>query len=153
MGRAFLVVGALASVALLAGDATLGSPALTSPGTIRVTTLVVKQQYVDRGPRRRGPGDVLVTRQLLYNRGIKTKAIGHSDSVCTYTSSYSRQCSATYTLPRGKIVVMGAINFRQFHELAVIGGTGLYDNVRGSLTVTLLARKPQRDLLLFRLLV
>jgi hypothetical protein len=153
MGRAFLVVGGLASIALLAGDATLGSPELTSPGTIRVTTRTIEQQYADRGPRGRGAGDLLVTRQLLYNRGIRTKAIGHADSVCTYTSSYSRQCSATYTLPKGKIVVMGAVNFRQFYELAVIGGTGLYDNVRGSMTVTLLARRPQRDLLLFRLVV
>lgn len=153
MRRAFLVIGGLAGVALLVGSVTQGSSSLTSPGTIKVTTRVVSQDRVDRGPRGRGAGDLLVTRQLLYNRGITPKAIGHSDVVCTYTSSYSRQCSGTYTLPRGKIVVMGAINFRQFHELAVIGGTGLYDNVRGSMTVTLLARSPQRDLLLFRLLV
>jgi hypothetical protein len=153
MVRPFLVVGGLASVALLAGDATLGSPALTSPGTIRVTTRIVEQQFVDRGPRGRGAGDLLVTRQRLFNRGITSKAIGHSDLVCTYTSSYSRQCSGTYTLPRGKIVVMGAVNFRQYHELAVIGGTRHYENVSGSLTVTLLKRNPQRDLLLFRLVV
>jgi hypothetical protein len=153
MGRAFLVVGGLASLALVVGSATHDSQALTSPGTIRVTTRLVEQQYVDRGPRGRGAGDLLVTRQRLYNRGITPRAIGHSDLVCTYTSSYSRQCSGTYTLPKGKIAVMGAVNFRQFHELAVIGGTGLYDNVRGSMTVTLLARNPQRDLLLFRLLV
>jgi len=40
-----------------------------------------------------------------------------------------------------------------FHELAVIGGTGLYDNVRGTVTSTLLSRNPERDLLVFRLVV
>jgi hypothetical protein len=153
MGRAFLVVSGIASFALLAGSATHGSPTLTSPGTIRVTSLGLHRQFIDRGPRGRGAGDQLVTRQLLYNRGIRTKAIGHSDLVCTYTSSYSRQCSGTYTLPRGKIVVMGAFNFRQFFELAVIGGTGIYDNVRGSVSVTLLGRNPQREILIFRLVV
>jgi hypothetical protein len=35
----------------------------------------------------------------------------------------------------------------------VIGGTGLYNNVRGSLTVTSLERKPTKELLVFRLVV
>jgi hypothetical protein len=48
---------------------------------------------------------------------------------------------------------MGAVNFRQFYELAVIGGTGSYDNVRGSVTVTLLGQNPLRELLVFRLVV
>jgi hypothetical protein len=36
----------------------------------------------------------------------------------------------------------------------VVGGTGLYNNVRGALTVTSLHRKkPSRNLLVFRLVV
>lgn len=152
MNRIFLVVSLVAGIALLAGLFTSGSPALNSPGTIRLTTRAVKQQFIDRPPKGRGSGDLLVKRFLLYNKGIRPRAIGFADAVCTYTTRYSRQCDATYTLPRGKIVVTGAYTFGQFHELAVTGGTGLYDNVRGSLTVTLLARNPERDLLVFRLL-
>jgi hypothetical protein len=38
--------------------------------------------------------------------------------------------------------------------MAVVGGTGLYDNARGSLTATSLKRRPSvRELLVFRLLV
>jgi hypothetical protein len=33
----------------------------------------------------------------------------------------------------------------------VLGGTGLYDNARGTLTVTRLRKNPRRDLFLFRL--
>jgi hypothetical protein len=143
----------LVLLALVAGSATRGSPDLTKPGTIRVTTRVVEDHFVDRGTPGRGAGDLRVTRQLVYNPGLTPKAIGHSDFVCTYTASYARQCSGTFTLPKGKIMVAGTVTFRQFYELAVVGGTGLYDNVRGSLTVTLLRRKPQREILLFRLLV
>jgi hypothetical protein len=135
------------------GVNTHDSAALDQPGTIRVTTRGIGQQFVDRGARGRGPGDLLVSRQLVYNRGITQKAIGHADIVCTFTSSYARQCTGTFTLPKGKIVVAGTVTFRQFYELAVIGGTGLYDNVRGSLTVTMLSRKPTRELLLFRLVI
>jgi hypothetical protein len=143
----------LAGVAVVAALLTAGSPALTNPGTIRLTTRAVKQQLIDRPPRGRGAGDLLVKRELLFNKGIRARAIGFADVVCTYTSRYARQCSATYTLPKGKIVVMGSYAYPQFHELAVIGGTSLYDNVRGTLTVTLLGRDPERHILVFRLVV
>jgi hypothetical protein len=153
MRKALVILCLLVGVALFLGATTHDSAALDQPGTIRVTTRGIGQQFVDRGARGRGPGDLLVSRQLVYNRGITQKAIGHADIVCTFTSSYARQCTGTFTLPKGKIVVAGTVTFRQFYELAVIGGTGLYDNVRGSLTVTMLSRKPTRELLLFRLVI
>jgi hypothetical protein len=153
MRRPVLIVAFLLCVALVLGTATLGSPQLEKPGTIRVSTRTVSKRFINRGPRGRSPGDVLITRQLLYNRGITPKSIGHSDLACTYTAPYARLCSGSFTFPKGKIVVAGSATYRQFYELAVIGGTGLYDNVRGSMTVTLLARKPTRELLLFRLVV
>lgn len=140
-------------IALLAGVLASGSPALTSPGTIRITTRAVALQFVDRAAPGRGSGDVEVKRFLLYNKGIRERAIGYADLVCTYTTRYARQCSGTYTLPKGRIMVGGAYTHTQFHELAVIGGTGIYDNVRGTLTVTLLRRNPERDMAIFRLVV
>jgi hypothetical protein len=140
-------------IALLAGVLASGSPALTNPGTIRVTTRAVALEFVDRGPAGKGSGDVEVKRFLLYNKGIRERAIGFADLVCTYTTRYARQCSGTYSLPKGRIVVGGAITYSQFHELAVMGGTGIYHNVRGTVTVTLLRRNPERDLAIFRLVV
>ena len=86
MRRAFVAMSLVAGVALLAGLVTSGSPALTSPGTIRLTTRAVKQQFVDRPPFGRGAGDLLVKRLLLYNKGIRPRAIGYGDAVCTYTT-------------------------------------------------------------------
>jgi hypothetical protein len=63
----------------------------------------------------------------------------------------SRLCQGTYFLPKGKLVVSGSILFRQVFELAVVGGTGLYDNARGTLTSTRTSKKPYREFLLFRL--
>jgi hypothetical protein len=153
MSRTLIIAGIGGVIALIAGASTLGSPELTKPGTVKISTRGLPRTFVDRGPVGRGPGDLLVSRQLLYNKGITPKAIGHSDFVCTYTARYARQCMATFTLPKGKIVVAGTITFNQFYSLAVIGGTGFYDNVLGSLTVTRLSRTPPRELLVFRLTI
>lgn len=141
----------IAAVALLGGAGASASEQLSGPGMIRITSREVKNTRVDVGARGLSPGDVQIMRGVLYNTRITPKPIGHTEIVCTFTVRTSRSCSGTYFLPRGKIVVGGPIFYRQLFELAVVGGTGLYDNVRGSLTVTSLNTRPQRDLLVFRL--
>jgi hypothetical protein len=138
--------GALA-VAATAG----GSPALTGPGTIRVTDTLVKHIHVDGGPAGRGAGDLDFYRELLYNRGITPAPIGHSDITCLKTGTGSSNCSGTYFLPKGKIMVAGVLASRLFYELAVVGGTRLYANARGTLTGTALGGSPRHEFLLFRL--
>jgi hypothetical protein len=57
-------------------------------------------------------------------------------------------------LPKGQIVAQGLIGTRLIYQLAVVGGTGLYSNVKGSVTITSLNRKkPVREVLVFRLVV
>jgi hypothetical protein len=152
MRKGILLTGALLGFALLMGSVTQGSPTLSGPGTIRITSVDVQVSLDNRGPASRGTGDVLLIRQLLFNKGIREQPIGHTDLVCTYTSSRARQCSGTYFLPKGKIVVAGSLRYREFYKLAVVGGTDLYDNVRGSLTATTYTRNPRREILLFRVL-
>ena len=54
---------------------------------------------------------------------------------------------------RGGGVVAGAVHNLVLFTLPVVGGTGIYDNVGGTLTATFLGSKPIRQLLLFRLTV
>jgi hypothetical protein len=83
---------------------------------------------------------------------VTSRAIGRVELVCTFVDSRrARVCRGTYFLPRGKLVVGGSLSYRQFYDLAIVGGTGLYDNARGTLTVTRTARRPVRDLVIFRL--
>jgi hypothetical protein len=49
------------------------------------------------------------------------------------------------------ILTAGVLNTRLLYTAAITGGTGLYDNARGTLTVTAKGLKPRRELLLFRL--
>jgi hypothetical protein len=140
--------GALA-VATTAGAAGL----LAGPGTIRVTDTLVKHTHVDQGARGRGAGDLDFYRELLFNRGITPEPIGHSDITCLATGTGSYNCSGTYFLPKGKLMVEGVLSSRLFYELAVVGGTRLYENARGTLTATALGGSPRHEFLLFRLVV
>ena len=150
MKKPLLVFAALATFALLTGSVTFGSSEV-APGLIRLTTKEISRDVVNRGAASRGPGDVVVIRQLLYNKGIRRAPIGHSDMVCTYTGNRSRQCNGTYSLPRGKIIVAGSVRYWEFYKLAISGGTDLYADVRGSETATLYARGPRKEILVFRL--
>ena len=142
-----VVVAAVAAGAVPAG----GRLALDQPGNIRITDRIVAHTHVDVAHGGSSAGNFDFYRQLLFNRGITSKAIGHSDVTCIATGSGSSNCSGTYFLPRGEIMVDGVIASRLFYELAVTGGTGVYSNVRGTMTATYLGGLPAREFLLFQL--
>ena len=147
----WVVAGALGGLLAL-GPWQGHSEAGTGPATIRITDREMAVSRVDVGARATSPGDTEVVRQLLFNLRVTSKSIGHSELVCTFVDSRrARVCRGTYVLPRGKIVVGGSLDYRQFYELAVLGGTGLYDNARGSVTVTRTHRRPVRNLVVMRL--
>ena len=150
MKKPLIVFAALATFALVTGSVTFGSGEVT-PGVIKLTSKEIERSVINRGSPNRSPGDVVVIRQLLFNKGIRKAPIGHTDMVCTYTGNRSRQCNGTYSLPRGKIIVSGSVRYWEFYKLAIVGGTDLYSDVRGSETATLYARGPRREILVFRL--
>ena len=152
---------AAASVVLLAAAVpATGSQALTGPGTVRITDTLQKHIHVrfdkhvriDNVARKASrAGDLDFYRQALYTKTARPVNIGHSDLTCVNTGTGSSNCTGTYFLPKGKIMVGGVIASRLIYELAVVGGTGLYDNVRGTLTVTFMGGLPAREFLIFRL--
>jgi hypothetical protein len=154
-GRSPATLRGLALVAALAFAAVAAlvpaSQALDKPGMIRITDREMKRTKVDIAPKGLSAGDIDVGRYLLYNKRITQKPIGHSEIVCTNTGNRTSNCSGTYFLPRGRIVTSGIIMSRLIYELAVVGGTGIYDNVKGTLTVTSLGTG--QELLVFRLVV
>lgn len=140
--------------ALLVGVFTLpGAQALDRPGTVRITDSEVRHAHADGGRTGKSVGDLDVYTLLLYNKRIRAKAIGRATMTCTAVGASGQSCTGMYFLPKGAIVTQGVITSRLIYELAVVGGTGLYSNVRGTLTVTSLKRKPSRELLVFRLSV
>ncbi|MFL5953439.1 MAG: hypothetical protein ACJ76I_04930 [Gaiellaceae bacterium] len=123
----------------------------TGPAQVRITDVQASYRYV---PAAGGgtAGAIEIVRQRLYNVRLTSRPIGRADLVCTFLDARERTCTGTYFLPKGTLVVAGAIQSRLFFQIPVVGGTGLFDNARGALTVTSTALRPQRrEVLLFRL--
>jgi hypothetical protein len=146
----WLLTGAIVGIVAV-GPWQTQSEAGTGKATITISDLVLAATRIDVGPRGVSPGDQEIIRARLLQRGTRT-TIGRSELVCTFVDSgRSRSCRGTYILPKGTIVVGGSLQYRQFYGLAVLGGTGLYDNARGTLTVTRTSRNPVRDVVVIRL--
>jgi hypothetical protein len=143
------VLAALGAYGTLKSSADAG----TGPAAIRITDRQFDYTRVDVGARGRSPGDQEIIFDRLFNKRITSKSIGSARFICTFTNGITRMCTATVSLPKGELVATGTVHFRQFYDLAVVGGTGLYDNARGTLTVIRTTRKPRpiRELLYFRL--
>ncbi len=153
MRRRFALAAVGTAAALVAAYASYPADALKGPGIIRITSKEKRYTRVDNGARGTSPGDMEISRALLYNKALRKKPLGHSQLVCVLAGDAFRNCTGTFVLPAGKIVVSGGLIYRGLYDLAVTGGTGLYNNVRGTLTVTRLTSNPNRDLLVFRLVV
>jgi hypothetical protein len=146
--RARMLASAIAVIGVVVVGTADGA---TPPAQIRITD--VQTSYL-RMPAATGgsAGSVEIIKQRLYNPSLSDAPIGSASLVCTYLDARARTCTGTYALPKGNIVVAGAIASRLLYEIAVVGGTGLYDNARGTLTVTSTDLRPRRrELLLFRL--
>jgi hypothetical protein len=148
--RIVLFAGALAVSTAIVAE-TWSSEAATGPATIRITDRQTSFERVDAAPGGRSAGDMEISNSLVFNRRITPRPLGHFEFICTFTVGINRSCSGTIFLPRGKLMVGGTLRYRQFYELAIVGGTGHYNNARGTLTVTRTGRRPARHLLFFRL--
>ncbi|WP_426564028.1 hypothetical protein ACPPVT_21780 [Angustibacter sp. McL0619] len=135
-------VGLAAASVLATTAAAAGSPEGDGPApaeTVVFTTPWVggEQSYVDVGTTGIGPGDLfLLTGLPMHAQG---KRIGTMDAVETILSGthdgvVSQQI--TLRLHDGRIMIDGiARHDDQPFQLAVVGGTGKYDTVRGRFVV------------------
>lgn len=150
MFYAVVIAIVLGGTALLNGWS-MSTNAATGPGTISITNREISRVRIDGGRPGRGAGDTEIVRHNLFNKRLSRRPLGHADYVCTFVTSGTRSCTATFFLPKGRIVTGGSIRFPALYELAILGGTRLYDNARGTLTVIRTTRNPRRDRLVFRL--
>ena len=142
----FAVLGGLVAVgsAAFAADRSVES---TGKAVVRLTD---KQLLVTRVG-----GDVTggraIARLTLYGSTSATRPIGHAVVTCLDVGSGEQTCQGSYVLPKGTLETAGILRTRLFYTQAVVGGTGLFDNARGTLTVTAKSLSPRREILLFRL--
>jgi hypothetical protein len=131
------------------GVAAERSQSATGPAVARFTDVELSVHRINAGPG--SMGDLEIAKLQLFGTATPTRGIGTGVLTCTYVSKIERTCTGSYLLPRGMILTAGVLTTRLLYTAAITGGTGLYDNARGTLTVTAKGLKPRRELLLFRL--
>jgi hypothetical protein len=144
----------LLTVVVVGGFAAIGcafaaarSPASTGKAVVRLTDT---QTGLNRfGGSAIGGGEV--ARLTLFGSRSAKRRIGYAVVTCTNVGDGQRTCAGSYVLPRGTLETAGVIRTRLLYTQAVVGGTGLFDNARGTLTVTASSVTPRREILLFRL--
>ena len=141
-----VVVGGLVAVGsgAFAADRSVES---TGKAVVRLTDRQVRLTHF--GGDATGSGDV--ARMTLYGSSSPTRPIGHAVITCMDVGSGEQSCEGSYVLPKGTLVTAGVLRTRLLYTQAVVGGTGLFDNARGTLTVTAKNLSPRREILLFRL--
>jgi hypothetical protein len=124
-----VLAAAVAALVLVPGAAAL------TPGhaTVRLTATELSANHP---PKR--VGALTVVTMHLFNKAVRPGALGSAVMACTYLGAGGvlgpgrSDCSTTFTLPRGTILARGQIATRLFFQMVVVGGTGLYANVHGT---------------------
>jgi len=130
--------------AALASDRSTQS---TGKAVVRLTDRQVRLSHF--GGDAVGSGDI--ARMTLFGSSSATRPIGHAVVTCTDVGAGEQTCQGSYVLPKGTLETAGVLRTRLFYTQAIVGGTGLFDDARGTLTVTAKHLSPRREILLFRL--
>lgn len=142
-----LAVAAAALVTVLGGFAAPGQ-SLDSPALVRVNarTAIERESF---------SGERLTQAAWIYDR--RGRRIGTAVTLCDDLGSGgplgsgTSYCRGSYVFPLGKIVALGTRKIRTSYVLVVVGGTGIYAGVSGTLLVETFALKPRIERLLFSL--
>ncbi len=131
----------LATATVLALTAAAGAQAVTAQ-TIRVTSVTVKMATSDIGPKGASKGDTITYRDSLLNAvgqfgKSKGSRVGSDSGKLTFTSKNTATFAGEAKLPGGTLTLRGSVVGLPDGGLVipVVGGTGSFAHVRGTLTV------------------
>ena len=118
----------------VAAEPTVKPAAKNVPAALEESTTIGRATILVTGKpaRETGAWGYTIRRASLKDRF--GNLVGRSHLLCFLIRKGERNCHGTYVFPRGHIMVSGLVQANSY-TLAVIGGTGLYDNARGSVHV------------------
>jgi len=109
-------------------------------GNFKDTTATIKRSKA--GPF---PGDLEYFQLTIYKDAALKKPYGTAEITCQFNLNKNAFCDVTYQLSDGTLVGAGPVDFKtSSFDLAVVGGTGKFQDERGVLTSTPAARRSQR---------
>lgn len=135
MRKKLAIAAAAGLVALAVGMAwAWASPGLTAPVTLTVIEHETTLKYIDTGRPGDSSGDLITFHNRVYDEADEA-VVGSDQGQCIRISPKAGtwECAWTTFLEDGQITVAGPFFDTEDSTLAVTGGTGAYDNARGSM--------------------
>lgn len=137
MARRLGAIGLVLILGVLAFGLGMASASsnLTEPVTIVVVGRYTHDKTTDVGKKGDSAGDIYTFRDDIYDEN-NTSKIGADQGMCVRLSpkAGASECWFTTSLPDGQITAQGPfLDDAPVSTYAVTGGTGLYENVRGTL--------------------
>jgi Dirigent-like protein len=136
--KAAVVIAALA----LAAAAEAAEAAGAATQTIRVTSVAVRMSSHDLAPKGTSKGDTITYSDRLLNAAAqfgrkKGARVGSDTGILTFTSAHTATFSGRAKLPGGTLTLSGPVQAASGGSIVVpvVGGTGTFANVQGTLTV------------------
>jgi hypothetical protein len=150
MPRVLIAVAAVGGCILAAQALAATGAQSAAPPTVRVTGVVDSVQGVDNPPADTSGGDVLTFTQKLTN--ASGRKVGTSSAFCTRIApERGHECQGTFVLPKGQVFVSGPDpETAKRHPLAIVGGTGLYEDVGGHVNLEHASAVKDRIVFVFR---
>ncbi len=145
--RLGILASAIALLGSVAGGITiaLASGDITAPETIVLSAHTTKEAAVDVGKKGFGPGDQFLFQDALYDETGKTR-MGSDQGHCTLAFRGWAICEvALFLTDRGEITGTGAVPAtEEAFDFPLTGGTGDFENVRGSAHVEPISEQEER---------
>jgi hypothetical protein len=141
LGRsALVVVAALSAATLGATSGAAGTRAV--PPEIRLVSTTTSQHVNDKPPKGQSAGDTIFATSRLQNLvrqfgKARGATVGHDSGTTTLLDNGSVHMDGVATLPGGTVHFRGTPQqVKGGTVIPVVGGTGRYDGVTGTLTIT-----------------
>jgi hypothetical protein len=135
--RAWFVPSLVVLVTMVGGVA-IASSRIAAEESMTVYTETAKYRFVDNGKHGSSVGDHDVFFDAIFTDEAKTDRIGTDRVVVEYLPSDFVMVQLEYTIQgRGKVYAAGTLDFgdrflETGDDLAIVGGTGEFENVGGS---------------------
>jgi hypothetical protein len=132
--RVTATAASLAAAAVVSGIGASSSGASARVASLRFYERPGQTSIVDNAPKggKAGRGDLVIYANPVFDR--HGTQVGSDHGVCTLIGTTQSLCEATLVLPKGQIVTHGPHRGKTGFNVAVIGGTGIFVVVRGTMT-------------------
>src|SRR5262245_10256196 len=137
------VLGVLVIVLTASGSSNSGSgsasPAAKKSVTFHLVEKSVGSNFIDNPPRQGFNSPPLIGDSLVFSSNLLTKGGAHAGTAevtCTVTRGGEHLrgvCSAVFALKGGQLAIMALLPPANVAHGAVMGGTGVYEGVTGSI--------------------